>query len=433
MKVHRFMIVFSVSLIFLTSTPSAYSIYGGNTSSSASNVVSLVKEHADGNRYGGCSGALLSDRIVVTAAHCVTDNETGLVAKSIWVSPPGAKYKDHEENGKKWNILEEAKSVAESRAIYERYKAISVQLTSTYYSSSSIVEDNDVAFLVIENPLPLSTPITLASDQETEEFIENETTARIYGYGQTEFEGASSKVPMTTTMKFAFKSESVANSAYLISANTSACPGDSGGPVIVSTPSKLFLVGIISGGSTSKTGPACAEKLDGAFYVLITLVTKYANLAFQAATIAVSNSETSRSSSDSSAKTAKEAQAKAEADAKTAKEVQAKAEADAKTAKEVQAKAEADAKTAKEVQAKLEIDLRLATDSVAKAEATARAAAEASAIASSELEKVKGEILSLNSQLESLKASLQAAQTSNSVLSKKLAKICKVRLKPKGC
>jgi V8-like Glu-specific endopeptidase len=134
-------------LIVITSStflvqPSAYSIYGGSASISAPNVVTVTKEHADGNRYGGCSGALLSARVVVTAAHCVTDNETGLVAKNIWVSPPGARWKDHEEDGKKWNILENASNVAESRSIYEKFRAISVQLTSTYYSSSSIVEDN---------------------------------------------------------------------------------------------------------------------------------------------------------------------------------------------------------------------------------------------------------------------------------------------------
>jgi secreted trypsin-like serine protease len=98
--------LFVTLMFFWVLAEPAHSIYGGVESNAAHNVVTIIKELSNGNRYGGCSGALLSSQVVVTAAHCVTDNETGLVAKNIWVSPPGAKYKDHEEDGKKWSILE---------------------------------------------------------------------------------------------------------------------------------------------------------------------------------------------------------------------------------------------------------------------------------------------------------------------------------------
>lgn len=111
------------------------------------------------------------------------------------------------------------------------------------------MEDNDVAFLVLENPLSMTSNIVLASDEETENFITRETMARVYGYGNTAFKNGSSQAPMTTTMTLSFKSKTVMNSAYLISSTSSACPGDSGGPVVVSTPTKLYLIGIVSGGA----------------------------------------------------------------------------------------------------------------------------------------------------------------------------------------
>jgi flagellar biosynthesis GTPase FlhF len=207
----------------------------------------------------------------------------------------------------------------------------------------------------------------------------------------------------------------VANSAYLVSSTSSACPGDSGGPVIVSTPTRLYLVGVISGGPDATTGPSCSAKVSGNFYTLITLVTKYSNLAFQAATFAASSSEENKSKLNAETISAKSAQTKAESEAKAAKDAQTKAESEAKAAKDAQTKAESEAKGANEA--------------LAKSEAAYKAAAESNTALSTEIENLRKELSNLSSQVTSLKT----VQVNNDKLVKKLATICKAKPKPKGC
>ena len=327
-------VVVTISLTTLVFPASA--INNGVESTSAPNVVKVIKEQANGLRFGGCSGTLLSPRVVVTAAHCVTENDTGLIATKVWVSPPGAKFKTFTEGGQEYVLLESASTLAESRAIYEQYKAISVEITSNYESSGEFVKDNDVAFLVLGKSLPLTSNIALASDEETENFIAKKSNVRIFGYGLTTFQGGMSLSPRTTTMAIAFKAISLKNSAYLSSTTSSACSGDSGGPVIVSTPTKLYLIGIISGGSISTVGPECSEKVQGNYYTLITLVTKYSNLAFAAAIAASKSIEDAQTRAEADTKLAKDAQTRAESDAVLARDAELKA-------KEAQTKAESEA------------------------------------------------------------------------------------------
>jgi flagellar biosynthesis GTPase FlhF len=259
---------------------------------------------------------------------------------------------------------------------------------------------------------------------------------------------------MTTTMAFAFKSPTVANSAFLVSSNSSACPGDSGGPVIVSTPNRLLLVGIVSGGATPESGPACSKLISGSYYTLITLVTKYANLAFQAATLAADASQKNQKASETDSQLSLASKTKAEADAKLAKDAQTKAEADAKLAKDAQTKAEseelkakqeADAKAAGELKAKQES----AADKAALVEAQAELMAANAALADSQkinreqaarvnsLEEqfrvLSESVSAFQSQVTQLNNKLVAALAGQSAANAKLKKVCSVKPKPKGC
>lgn len=411
---------------FLLPVSPVFAIYNGVDAVGSPNVVKVIMGYSDGTRYGGCSGALVAPRVVVTAAHCVTDSQTGLLAKDVWVSPAGAAYKIISEDGVNRSVLEGTSTLADSRAIYEQYKAASIKVTSTYYSSSDIVEDNDVAFIVLEKALPVTSNITIASDEETEAFITKKSAARLYGYGITVLGGDISLTPKTTTMSFDFKSPTVKNSVFLKSPNSSSCPGDSGGPVIVSTPTKLYLVGVITGGANATVGPECSTKFSGNYYTLVTLITKYANLAFASAVEASNKSDNELLQSDNDLKNAKDSLIKAEAAVKTALDSQIKSDTESKIALSAKDKSDIETQLARDAKANSETVAAAALKLSIEAELKAKLADEAKLAAENSANALRNEIATLNTSIKALQSSLTAA-------SKKLTSICKVKPKPKGC
>ena len=219
-----------------------------------------------GASWGSCSGALIASTIVVTAGHCAVD-ANGLVTNKIYVGRAGS-----------------AISSVKLDDIVQK-----VEITSTYTDgANSTVGDDDLAFLVLTKPQTLTMPIRLASETEASKYKSSKTALKAFGYGcYTDDCKEDTSGPKSYIGNFSQAAAPYANSAFIESTNGHTCKGDSGGPIIATTPTTAILVGIVSGATMNVN---CAKRLaDGNYYGLFTLIGRYANLAFGAASSSISD------------------------------------------------------------------------------------------------------------------------------------------------
>jgi len=243
----------------------AQAIENGDDATGSGFVVPITMDRGNG-KWGGCSGALIAPLIVVTAGHCVLD-ANGLLTKNVYVGVAG--------------------SSASSITLADKISTI--QITSTFKNTPT-VDDDDLAFLTLSKPQSLSTPIVLASEKQITEFKNARVSLKTFGYGVY----GDTSTEVTTTPKsmegtYSNINSIYTNSAYMTSIKANACQGDSGSPILNITASQVTLVGILTGGAGSVK---CTKKsTDGTYLTLFTLVGRYANLAFSAATDVMNSQE----------------------------------------------------------------------------------------------------------------------------------------------
>lgn len=249
-------------------SPSAHSIENGKDATGNSHVVRVLSKYNKAGQLSSCSGGVLSEFVIVTAAHCIVD-ETGLLSKEIWALAPGS-FTRRNSNGafiqdSSWIPIDGAKTT------------LTFQLSST-----GRVSNDDLAFLVLTRSVPLEVKTFIPSEDETAKLKESNATLLLYGYGHTSDSGNMPDTPSYFVASFdSVAPASIKNSGYASSMNSSACRGDSGGPVLSVTTTSVTVVGVITGGPSSNY---CGKKLtDGKFYTLFTYLSRYANLAFAAA------------------------------------------------------------------------------------------------------------------------------------------------------
>ena len=144
-KITTFILAIFPLFIGLFTAP-ANAVVGGSDATGSGFVVA-IRVDLGGNLQTACTGGLWKPKIVITAAHCVVTEGTNQVVLASNV-----------------NVYSQGANLSVSPPVA---KASAIILTSGYENSKSgFVEDNDIAFLILDKDIGIPLVSRLASESE---------------------------------------------------------------------------------------------------------------------------------------------------------------------------------------------------------------------------------------------------------------------------
>lgn len=172
-KILSLAIVLTLSL----NTPSSFAVYGGEEALGNERVVVILESKE--SRSGGCSGALITSQIVLTAAHCIgkPGKFPGVIKNNhwgYWVSRPGVDFKSDDV----------------STRVQSAYVVITDDYTNSYDPKTNDYTSliHDIAFIFLKEPISINSYPKIASEEEVKRLKAERASITHYGYGLSDLE-----------------------------------------------------------------------------------------------------------------------------------------------------------------------------------------------------------------------------------------------------
>uniref|UniRef100_UPI003AB0C37E coagulation factor X n=1 Tax=Centroberyx gerrardi TaxID=166262 RepID=UPI003AB0C37E len=211
-------------------------IVGGVLERQGGSPWQVLVRRSDG--YGFCGGTLVSDRWVISAAHCFHE------------TPDHVTIGDYDK-----------------RRPDPGEQVIKVQKVVVHPHFHSFTFDSDVALLLLAQPVvfgPAAIPACLPDAHLAQYLLREDNRGMVTGWGATQYLGRSSRflrkvaLPVVSQHNCMLSTEQVITDnmfcAGYLDADIDACSGDSGGPFVVNYRGTWFLTGVVS------WGEKCAAK-----------------------------------------------------------------------------------------------------------------------------------------------------------------------------
>lgn len=241
-----------IALLILFSTPSFSIINGQEVSRENPLSRSVVSLFALDHRLWitNCTGIVLSDKAILTAAHCVDKQHPENMLVNFSIKSPTYPAQQYPAT------RVDAEDIPK---IYEVRKVKSYKMHPDYN-----LDIHDIAVILLEDKIPSqATPVKLLPDQYINLAYDHKTTLEgkifdvtLLGFGLTNEDTIEeTDVLRMATVRGKFEDQ------FLITDQTQgsgACDGDSGGPAFVTLDGGTYLVGVTHGPNTGST--TCHEE-----------------------------------------------------------------------------------------------------------------------------------------------------------------------------